>query len=1013
MPERGPRCRALVRGEGAAFTHQLFQQKPAVRLKANSLREGRSRSAVSRHNAPSTSRGCKLRGSFQFPPTRRRRLRWRSLVERKFRVRRPTGRNRKRRGREASVTLAPAWKDSVASGGRKLAAECTWSAAPRAVSGLNPHSVRQACVLPFPPARATPPSHISVCHSTMGRKLDPTKKEKRGPGRKARKQKGAETELARFLPAVSDENSKRLSSRARKRAAKRRLGSAEVPKTNKSPEAKPLPGKLPKGAVQTAGKKGPQSLFNAAQGKKRPAPSSDEEEEEEDSEEDDDVNQGDLWGSEDDADMVDDYGADSNSEDEEEGEELLPIERAARKQKVREAAAGVQWSEEETEDEEEEVTPESGPSKEEEADGGLQINVDEEPFVLPPAGEMEQDAQAPDLQRVHKRIQDIVGILRDFGAQREEGRSRSEYLNRLKKDLATYYSYGDFLLGKLMDLFPLSELVEFLEANEVPRPVTLRTNTLKTRRRDLAQALINRGVNLDPLGKWSKTGLVVYDSSVPIGATPEYLAGHYMLQGASSMLPVMALAPQEHERILDMCCAPGGKTSYMAQLMKNTGVILANDANAERLKSVVGNLHRLGVTNTVISHYDGRQFPKVVGGFDRVLLDAPCSGTGVISKDPAVKTNKDEKDILRCAHLQKELLLSAIDSVNATSKTGGYLVYCTCSIMVRPLPWQSRGGWTGGLFAPMSSLQLQLCFFLPCLSSPNIQVEENEWVVDYALKKRNVRLVPTGLDFGQEGFTRFRERRFHPSLRSARRFYPHTHNMDGFFIAKFKKFSNSIPQSETGNSETATPTNVDLPQVIPKSENSSQPAKKAKGAAKTKQQLQKQQRPKKASFQKPNGTSTGADSELSTVPSVRKTQASSRFQDSSRPAGKAEGIRESKVTGKLKQRSPKLQSSKKVAFLKQNAPPKGTDTETLAVLSPSKTQATLKPKDRHHPLGRAKGVEKQQLPEQPFKKAAFQKQNDTPKGPQPPTVSPISSSRPPPAKRKKSQSRGNGQLLLS
>lgn len=807
----------------------------------------------------------------------------------------------------------------------------------------------------------------------MGRKLDPTKKEKRGPGRKARKQKGAETELARFLPAVSDENSKRLSSRARKRAAKRRLGSAEAPKTNKSPEAKPLPGKLPKGAVQTAGKKGPQSLFNAAQGKKRPAPSSDEDEEEEDSEEDDVVNHGDHWGSEDDADMVDDYGADSNSEDEEEGEELLPIERAARKQKVREAAAGVQWSEEETEDEEEEVTPESGPLKEEEADGGLQINVDEEAFVLPPAGEMEQDAPAPDLQRVHKRIQDIVGILRDFGAQREEGRSRSEYLNRLKKDLATYYSYGDFLLGKLMDLFPLSELVEFLEANEVPRPVTLRTNTLKTRRRDLAQALINRGVNLDPLGKWSKTGLVVYDSSVPIGATPEYLAGHYMLQGASSMLPVMALAPQEHERILDMCCAPGGKTSYMAQLMKNTGVILANDANAERLKSVVGNLHRLGVTNTVISHYDGRQFPKVVGGFDRVLLDAPCSGTGVISKDPAVKTNKDEKDILRCAHLQKELLLSAIDSVNATSKTGGYLVYCTCSIMV----------------------------------------EENEWVVDYALKKRNVRLVPTGLDFGQEGFTRFRERRFHPSLRSARRFYPHTHNMDGFFVAKFKKFSNSIPQSQTGNSETATPTNVDLPQVIPKSENSSQPAKKAKGAAKTKQQLQKQQRPKKASFQKPNGTSKGADSELSTVPSVRKTQASSRFQDSSQPAGKAEGIRESKVTGKLKQRSPKLQSSKKVAFLKQNAPPKGTDTETPAVLSPSKTQATLKPKDHHHPLGRAKGVEKQQLPEQPFKKADFQKQNDTPKGPQPPTVSPISSSRPPPAKRKKSQSRGNGQLLLS
>ncbi|XP_019320269.1 probable 28S rRNA (cytosine(4447)-C(5))-methyltransferase [Panthera pardus] len=817
----------------------------------------------------------------------------------------------------------------------------------------------------------------------MGRKLDPAK-EKRGPGRKARKQKGAETELARFLPAAGDESSKRLSSRARKRAAKRRLGSAEALEMAKFPGAKPLPGKLPKGvsggAVQTPGKKGAQSLLRASQGKKRPAPthSSEEEEEEDDSEEDDVVNQGGLWGSEDsDADMIDDYGADSNSEADDEGEELLPIERAARKQKAQEAVAGSQWSEEETEEEEEaeEGSPESGPQKNDETDGGLQINVDEEePFVLPSAGEMEQDAQAPDLQRIHKRIQDIVAVLRDFGTQREEGRSRSEYLHRLQKDLATYYSYGDFLLGKLMDLFPLSELVEFLEANEVPRPITLRTNTLKTRRRDLAQALINRGVNLDPLGKWSKTGLVVYDSSVPIGATPEYLAGHYMLQGASSMLPVMALAPQEHERILDMCCAPGGKTSYIAQLMKNTGVILANDANAERLKSVVGNLHRLGVTNTIISHYDGRQFPKVVGGFDRVLLDAPCSGTGVISKDPAVKTNKDEKDILRCAHLQKELLLSAIDSVNATSKTGGYLVYCTCSIMV----------------------------------------EENEWVVDYALKKRNVRLVPTGLDFGQEGFTRFRERRFHPTLRSTRRFYPHTHNMDGFFIAKFKKFSNSIPQSQTGNSAASTPTNLDLPEVkdhmTPKPKGSSHPAKKARVAVKAKQQLQKRQHPKKASFQKQNGISKGTDSSSPTVSCDTKSQASSKLQDSSQPAQKAEVIRGPKVPRKLKQQLAMPQASKKVAFRKQNAS-RVTDTE-VPVLSLSKTQATLKPEDCDQPFGNSKRAEKvkQQLPEQPFKKAAFRKQNGTPKGPETSTVSLLSSSRPPPAKRRKSQSRGSSHL---
>ncbi|KAJ1851372.1 rRNA (cytosine-C5-)-methyltransferase nop2 [Coemansia sp. RSA 2703] len=320
-----------------------------------------------------------------------------------------------------------------------------------------------------------------------------------------------------------------------------------------------------------------------------------------------------------------------------------------------------------------------------------------------------------------------------------------------------YYGYNEFLMDKLLELFPVSEAVEFFEANEVARPVTIRTNTLKTRRRDLAQALINRGVNLDPIGKWTKVGLTIFDSPVPIGATPEYMAGHYMIQAASSFLPVISLAPQENEKVLDMSAAPGGKTTYCAALMKNTGMVVANDANKERERALVANVHRLGISNTVVCNYDGREFPKVMGGFDRVLLDAPCSGTGVISKDASVKVNKSQDDIDMLTHLQKELILSAIDSVNADSPTGGYIVYSTCSVTV----------------------------------------DEDEAVVNYALSKRpNIKLVDSGLEFGSPGFTSFRGRKFHASLALTRRFYPHAHNMDGFFVAKFKKLSNKIKVSE-------------------------------------------------------------------------------------------------------------------------------------------------------------------------------------------------------------------------
>jgi ribosomal RNA methyltransferase Nop2 len=367
---------------------------------------------------------------------------------------------------------------------------------------------------------------------------------------------------------------------------------------------------------------------------------------------------------------------------------------------------------------------------------------------------------APDLQLLRNRINDTVRVLDDFSNLAEEGRSRAEYTAQLIKDICAYYGYSEYLAEKLFNLFPPKEAFAFFEANETPRPVVIRTNTLRTHRRDLAQALINRGVTLEPVGKWSKIGLQIFESAVPLGATPEYLAGHYILQAASSFLPVMALAPQEHERVLDMAAAPGGKTTHIAALMKNTGCIFANDSNKSRAKGLIGNIHRLGAKNTIVCNYDAREFPKVIGGFDRVLLDAPCSGTGVIAKDPSVKTNKTEKDFLMLPHLQKQLLLAAIDSVDHTSKTGGYIVYSTCSVTV----------------------------------------EENEQVVQYALSKRpNVKLVETGLVFGKEGFTAYMGKTFDKSLKMTRRYYPHAYNVDGFFVSKFKKFGPSPKGSAASN----------------------------------------------------------------------------------------------------------------------------------------------------------------------------------------------------------------------
>lgn len=377
----------------------------------------------------------------------------------------------------------------------------------------------------------------------------------------------------------------------------------------------------------------------------------------------------------------------------------------------------------------------------------------------------DEDRETPffgDISEVKQRISDTVHLLDNWAVESRKkkskitGISRSDLLNQLSKDVSVYYGYSAALADYFLQLFKPAEAIAFFEAAEIPRPVTLRTNMLMARRRDLAKVLIARGANVDPIGDWSKVGLKVIDSSVPIGATPEYCAGHYMIQSASSFVPVLALAPQPGETILDMAAAPGGKSTYIGQLMKNSGVLFCNDLKRERCTSLVANIHRMGLSNTVVINMDGLELIRKLPPLDRVLLDAPCTGLGVIARDPSVKVKRSPKDFKEQSTLQKRLLAAAVDLVTARSQTGGYIVYSTCSL----------------------------------------SVEENEEVIDYILKARNVQVVPLGVNIGEPGLTSYREKRFNPSIKEARRLYPHLHNIDGFFVCKLKKISDDIPQRQ-------------------------------------------------------------------------------------------------------------------------------------------------------------------------------------------------------------------------
>ena len=211
------------------------------------------------------------------------------------------------------------------------------------------------------------------------------------------------------------------------------------------------------------------------------------------------------------------------------------------------------------------------------------------------------------------------------------------------------------------------EYPAFLESLERPRAVALRMNPLKGN----APAL---PFVLEPV-PWEETGFY-YDPDSRPGLHPFHEAGVYYLQEASAMAPVALLDPQPGERVCDLCAAPGGKTTQIAARMAGRGFLLCNEINPKRSKILSRNIERMGVANALVTNeHPGNLAEKYAGFFDRVLVDAPCSGEGMFRKEEAAVTDWSPETVTMCADRQREILRSAVKLL----KPGGRLVYSTCT----------------------------------------------------------------------------------------------------------------------------------------------------------------------------------------------------------------------------------------------------------------------------------------------------------------------------------------------
>ena len=239
--------------------------------------------------------------------------------------------------------------------------------------------------------------------------------------------------------------------------------------------------------------------------------------------------------------------------------------------------------------------------------------------------------------------------------------------------IAVVHSHPEWMVARWIDRYGVQDTIALCEFNNTPRPLVLRVNRLRATMPEVRRWLDAESIP-HQVGRYHPYSLEI-QKGVAIGQLSIHREGLVQVQDEAASLASLLVDPQPGEHIIDMCAAPGGKASHMAELMADQGVILAVDVNARRLNQLIENCQRLGITCVRPTVADARVFLDSPPA-DGVLVDAPCSGLGVLARRSDARWHKSEADITELQGLQKELLQAAAQLVTP----GGRLVYSTCTI---------------------------------------------------------------------------------------------------------------------------------------------------------------------------------------------------------------------------------------------------------------------------------------------------------------------------------------------